>query len=72
MIASLNALAIIGISPAVAIAVFAIMYAAEDYLKAILCVKYYFTYNWLRPVTDQGIKGLEEFYESRRKKPADH
>ena len=52
------------------IAVFAIMYAAEDYLKAILCVKYYFTYNWLRPVTDQGIKGLEEFYESRRKKPA--
>ena len=53
------------------IAVFAIMYAAEDYLKVILCVKYYFTYNWLRPVTDQGIKGLEEFYESRRKKPAD-
>ena len=53
------------------IAVFAIMYAAEDYLKAILCVRYYFTYNWLRPVTDQGIKGLEEFYESRRKKPAD-
>ena len=54
------------------IAVFAIMYIAEDYLKVILCVKYYFTYNWLRPVTDQGIKGLEEFYESRRKKPADH
>ena len=53
------------------IAVFAIMYIAEDYLKVILCVKYYFTYNWLRPVTDQGIKGLEEFYESRRKKPAD-
>lgn len=54
------------------IAVFAIMYIAEDYLKVILCVKYYFTYNWLRPVTDQGIKGLEEFYESRLKKPADH
>ena len=53
------------------IAVFAIMYIAEDYLKVILCVKYYFTYNWLRPVTEQGIKGLEEFYESRRKKPAD-
>ena len=53
------------------IAVFAIMYAAEDYLKAILCVKYYFTYNWLHPVTEQDIKGLEEFYESRRKKPAD-
>lgn len=52
------------------IAVFAIMYIAEDYLKVILCVKYYFTYNWLRPVTEQGIKGLEEFYESRRKKPA--
>lgn len=52
------------------IAVFAIMYIAEDYLKVFLCVKYYFTYNWLRPVTKQGIKGLEEFYESRRKKPA--
>lgn len=53
------------------IAVFAIMYVAEDYLKVILCIKHYFTYSWLRPVTDQGIKGLEEFYESRRKKPAD-
>ena len=53
------------------IAVFAIMYAAEDYLKVVLCVKYYFTYNWLRPVTEQGVKGLEEFYESRRKKLAD-
>lgn len=53
------------------IAVFAIMYIAEDYLKVFLCVKYYFTYNWLRPVTEQGIKGLEEFYESRRKKLAD-
>ena len=53
------------------IAVFAIMYIAEDYLKVILCVKYYFTYNWLRPVTEQGIKGLEEFYESRRQRQAD-
>ena len=52
------------------IAVFAIMYIAEDYLKVILCVKYYFTYNWLRPVTEQGIKGLEEFYESRRQRQA--
>lgn len=53
------------------IAVFAIMYVAEDYLKVILCIKHYFTYSWLRPVTDQGIKGLEEFYESRRQKLAD-
>ncbi len=52
------------------IAVFAIMYIAEDYLKVILCIKHYFTYSWLRPVTEQGIKGLEEFYESRRQKPA--
>ncbi len=54
------------------IAVFAIMYVAEDYLKVILCIKHYFTYSWLRPVTEQGERGLEEFYESRRKKPADH
>lgn len=52
------------------IAVFAIMYIAEDYLKVILCIKHYFTYSWLRPVTEQGIKGLEEFYESRRQKLA--
>ena len=31
------------------IAVFAIMYIAEDYLKVILCVKYYFTYNCCVP-----------------------
>ena len=48
------------------IAVFAIMYIAEDYLKVFLCVKYYFTYNWLRPVTEQGMNGLEEFYRDRR------
>lgn len=52
------------------IAVFAIMYIAEDYLKVILCIKHYFTYSWLRPVTEQGIKGLEEFYESRRQRQA--
>lgn len=52
------------------IAVFAIMYVAEDYLKVILCIKHYFTYSWLRPVTEQGERGLEEFYESRRKKQA--
>ena len=53
------------------IAVFAIMYVAEDYLKVILCIKHYFTYSWLRPVTEQGERGLEEFYESRRQKLAD-
>ena len=52
------------------IAVFAIMYVAEDYLKVILCIKHYFTYSWLRPVTEQGERGLEEFYESRRQKQA--
>ena len=48
------------------IAVFAIMYIAEDYLKVFLCVKYYFTYNWLRTVTEKGMNGLEEFYRDRR------
>lgn len=45
--------------------VFAIMYIAEDYVKTILCLKYFSTYRWLRPVTDQGKEGLERFWKNR-------
>lgn len=47
-------------------AVFAIMYIAEDYVKTILCFKHFRTYSWLRPVTEQGIAGLDRFWEKRQ------
>ncbi len=49
-------------------AVFAIMYVAEDYVKTFLCLKHFSTYRWLRPVTEQGIAGLDRFWENRRAK----
>lgn len=49
-------------------AVFAIMYIAEDYVKTFLCLRHFFTYRWLRPVTEQGLAGLDRFWESRRAK----
>lgn len=48
-------------------AVFAIMYVAEDYVKTFLCLRHFFTYSWLRPVTEQGKAGLERFWENRQK-----
>lgn len=48
-------------------AVFAIMYIAEDYLKVYLCVRHFRSLRWIRPVTEQGIKGLEEYMAGRGK-----
>lgn len=42
-------------------AVFWLMYALEDIPKAAVCIKYYLTEKWIRPVTDAGIKGLEKY-----------
>ncbi len=40
------------------VAVFAIMYIFEDYLKAFLCLKHFRTKKWLRPVTKSGKEAL--------------
>jgi len=48
--------------------VFAIMFIAEDYVKTYLCLKHFFSYRWLRPVTEQGIEGLERFWQNRQAK----
>ncbi|MBQ7322801.1 MAG: MATE family efflux transporter [Clostridia bacterium] len=48
------------------VAVFATMYLFEDYVKTVLCFKYYFTDQWIRPVTEAGLAGYEE-YRSRKK-----
>ncbi len=40
---------------------FAVMYIFEDYLKSILCFKYYKSMKWIKPVTDDGKIGLEKY-----------
>lgn len=45
--------------------VFAIMYIGEDYLKVAMCLKHFVSYRWIKPVTEQGIKGLEEYMAKR-------
>ena len=41
--------------------IFAAMYIGEDYLKTFLCIKHYRSYNWIKPVTENGRKNLEDF-----------
>jgi Na+-driven multidrug efflux pump len=43
------------------IAVYAIMYLAEDLPKSIIFLTYYRSCKWLKPVTEAGVKALEEF-----------
>jgi len=40
------------------VAAFAVMYIFEDIPKTIMCVKYYFSKKWIKPVTDEGRQAL--------------
>ncbi len=40
---------------------FAVMYVFEDIPKNIVCMRYYLTKKWIKPVTTEGIRGLEEY-----------
>lgn len=44
---------------------FALMYIFEDIPKNILCIRYYFSKKWIKPVTEEGIKGLERFNKEK-------
>ena len=44
---------------------FAVMYIFEDYAKTALCLRYYRSLNWLKPVTEEGRLALEEFKKQR-------
>ncbi len=44
---------------------FAVMYIFEDYAKTALCLRYYRSLKWLRPVTDEGRLALEELKKQR-------
>ncbi len=41
--------------------VYAIMYIFEDIPKAVLCLRYFFTNKWIKPVTKAGREGLEKY-----------
>ena len=43
------------------LAVYAIMYLCEDIPKAIIFFTHYFKGRWIKPVTYEGVRGLEEF-----------
>lgn len=48
------------------IAAFALMYIFEDIPKNILCMKFYLSEKWIKPVTREGIKGLEKYKNKQR------
>ena len=39
------------------VALFALMYIAEDYVKSFLCIRHFRSGRWIRPVTDEGREG---------------
>lgn len=43
------------------ILVYIIMYVCEDIPKAALCLYYFFTEKWIKPVTESGKAGLENY-----------
>ncbi len=47
------------------VAVFAISYICEDYLKAILCLRHFASGRWIQPVTESGKAGLAEYLEQK-------
>ncbi|MCM1114899.1 MAG: MATE family efflux transporter [Clostridium sp.] len=50
------------------IAAYAIMYIFEDIPKNIFCLKFYFSKKWIKPVTKEGIAGLNEYNQRIGKK----
>ena len=44
---------------------FAVMYIFDDYPKTVLCLRYYRSLKWIKPVTEEGKKALEEFKKQR-------
>lgn len=44
---------------------FAVMYIFEDYAKTILCLRYYKSMKWIKPVTVEGKNGLKEFLHQK-------
>lgn len=49
------------------VAVFALSYVCEDYLKCFLCIRYFLSNKWIQPVTENGRKGLAAYLADQNK-----
>ena len=49
------------------VTVFILAYLSEDILKGVLCFRHFLSWKWLRPVTEEGKRGLAE-YNARKGK----
>lgn len=49
------------------ILVFACSYLFEDYLKAFLCLRFFASKKWIRPVTQTGKQGLQQYLAEKEK-----
>ncbi len=47
------------------IAVYAIMLLCEDIPKTIVCLKRFFSLKWIKPVTEEGLRGLAKYKEEQ-------
>ncbi len=43
------------------VVVYALMYVCEDYAKSIMCLRYFKSMKWIKPVTPEGIEGFAEY-----------
>ncbi len=50
------------------LAVVAIVYMCEDWPKAFFCIMRFKSLKWIKPVTDEGVKGHRAFLEKRKQK----
>ena len=50
------------------ISVLIIAYLAEDLPKCVFCLKHFFSLKWLKPVTSEGIKAKEEYFDKKTSK----
>lgn len=48
------------------VAVFAVSYLCEDYLKAFLCIKHFISKRWIKPVTQTGKKALDVYLKEEQ------
>ncbi len=44
---------------------FAVMYIFEDYVKTLLCIRYYKSMKWIRPVTVEGKSALNDYFQQK-------
>ena len=49
---------------------FAVMYIFEDYVKTLLCIKYYKSMKWIKPVTVEGKSALVDYLQQKGVKNA--